>query len=144
MSDQSNDETLHGQCLCGSVRFHGILQTGRGVGLCHCGQCRRWASGPFMAIRFERGVTFDADASLKWFKSSDYGERGFCSDCGSSLFWRVTGGGKDMAISVSTLPDDHGIEIMEHIWVDDQPHWYAFADDTPRLTAAQAIAGSDG
>lgn len=133
---------LTGQCLCGSVRFHGTLKTGRGVGLCHCGQCRRWASGPFMAIRFEEGVTFDADASLKWFQSSAHGERGFCSECGSSLFWREPGS-SEMAISVSTLDDGHGIEIMEHIWVDDKPDWYEFADATPRLTAAQAMAGAE-
>lgn len=130
---------LTGQCLCGSVRFHGVLEKGRGIGLCHCGQCRRWASGPFMAIRFEDGVTFDSEATLKWYASSDYGERGFCSECGSSLFWRAPGDGNSVAISVSTLPDDHGIEIMEHIWVDDQPEWYDFADTTPRRTAADVL-----
>ena len=130
---------LTGQCLCGAVRFHGELQEGRGVGLCHCGQCRRWASGPFMAIRFAGGVILDQDASLKWYRSSEHGERGFCSECGSSLFWREPGGGTDVAISISTLDDGHGIEIMEHIWVDDKPDWYEFADDTPRLTAAQAM-----
>lgn len=92
-----------------------------------------------MAIRFQGGVTFDSDATLKWYKSSKDGERGFCSDCGSSLFWRSPGGGDDMAISVSTLPEDHGIQIMEHIWVDDKPDWYEFADDTPRRTAADVL-----
>ena len=92
-----------------------------------------------MAVRFAEGVVFDADDALKWYRSSEDGERGFCSECGSSLFWRSPGGGNDMAVSVSTLPDDHGLEVMEHIWVDDQPDWYAFADDTPRLTAAEAM-----
>ncbi|MEM9059952.1 MAG: GFA family protein [Pseudomonadota bacterium] len=136
-------EQLNGQCLCGSVRFHGRILPGRGVGVCHCGQCRRWASGPFMAVRFEGGVTFDADESLNWFRSSEHGERGFCNRCGSSLFWRAPGDGVDVAISVSALPEDHGLGIMEHIWVDDQPDWYAFADDTPRLTAADVLGTSD-
>jgi hypothetical protein len=96
-----------------------------------------------MAIRFQDGVSFDSDRALKWFRSSEYGERGFCSDCGSSLFWRAPGDGNDVAISVSTLDDGHGIEIMEHIWIDDKPDWYDFADNTPRKTAAQAMAGGD-
>ena len=128
---------IHGQCLCGAVRFHGTLKLGRGVGLCHCGQCRRWASGPFMAVRFQGGVDFDDDEALGWYRSSDHGERGFCTRCGSSLFWRAPGAGADMAISVSALPEEHGLTIMEHIWVDDKPDWYDFADDTPRLTAQQ-------
>ena len=131
----------NGQCLCGAVRFHGALAAGRGVGVCHCGQCRRWASGPFMAVRMEGGVTFDADEALVWYRSSDHGERGFCSRCGSSLFWRSPGAGNDVAISVSTLPDSHGQQIFEHIWVDDKPGFYDFADDAPRKTAAQAMAG---
>jgi hypothetical protein len=32
---------------------------------------------------------------------------------------------------------------MEHIWIDDKPDWYDFADNTPRKTAAQAMAGGD-
>ena len=133
---------LTGQCLCGAVRFHGVLQPGRGVGLCHCGQCRRWASGPFMAIRFEGGVAFDDETALRWYRSSEHGERGFCSQCGSSLFWREPGAGNDVAISVSTLDDGHGIGIMEHIWVDDKPDWYEFTDDTPRRTAAEVLGNT--
>ena len=135
---------LTGQCLCGDVRFHGALVEDRGVGACHCGQCRRWGGGgPFMAVRMQGGVTFDADGTLRWFASSEHGERGFCATCGSSLFWRSPGAGNDVAINVSALPEDHGKRIHEHIWVDDQPDWYAFADDTPRKTAAQAMGLED-
>jgi hypothetical protein len=27
-------------------------------------------------------------STLKWFRSSETAERGFCSNCGSNLFWR--------------------------------------------------------
>ncbi|MDH3668198.1 MAG: GFA family protein [Paracoccaceae bacterium] len=133
---------INGQCLCGAVRFHGTPVPQRGVGVCHCGQCRRWGGGgPFMAVRMEGGVTFDADETLVWYRSSDAGERGFCGKCGSSLFWRALGAGNDVAINVSTLPEDHGQQIFEHIWVDDQPGWYDFADARPRKTAAECLGG---
>ena len=133
-------ELLKGQCLCGAVKFHGTIAENRGINVCHCGQCRRWGGGgPFMPVRFEGGVVFEDDAALTWFKSSEHGERGFCRVCGSSLFWRAPGAGNDVAINVSTLGDDHGLQLQQHIWVDDQPGWYAFADDAPRLTAAQAM-----
>ena len=95
-----------------------------------------------MPVRFEGGVSFDDDAALTWYKSSEHGERGFCRVCGSSLFWRAPGDGNDVAINVSTLPEDHGLDLFEHIWVDDKPDWYEFADDCPRRTAADVLGGN--
>ncbi len=132
---------LHGQCLCGAVRFRGTPKAARGISVCHCGQCRRWGGGgPFMSVRFEGGVTFEADETLAWFRSSDHGERGFCARCGSSLFWRAPGQGDDVSASAAALPEDHGLQIGAHIWVEDKPGFYEFADDRPRLTAEQATA----
>jgi hypothetical protein len=34
----------------------------------------------------------------------------------------------------------HGQEIVEHIWIDDKPDFYDFADDAPRKTAAECLA----
>lgn len=132
---------LRGQCLCGNVRFHGTPVPGRGIGVCHCGQCRRWASGPFLAMRFEGGVTMDADAALRWYASSEHGERGFCATCGSCLFWRSPGAGSDVAVNVSALPEDHGLTIDEHIWIDDKPGFYDYADTARRRTAADVLGG---
>ena len=134
-------QTISGQCLCGAVAFHGTPLPGRGIDLCHCGQCRRWASGPFTTVRFAGGVVFDREAGLAWFRSSDHGERGFCRDCGSVLFWRMVGAGAEMAVSAGALGEGHGLGVGRHIWVDDKPGWYEFADDAPRLTAAQCLSG---
>jgi hypothetical protein len=129
---------MNGQCLCGAVRFHGEPDTERGVIVCHCGQCRRWAGGgPLMSIRFKGGLSLDADETLVWYRSSEHGERGFCSRCGSSLFWRAPGQGTNASASLGTLPEDHGLEIACHIWVEDKPGWYDFADDKPRWTEAE-------
>lgn len=88
------------------------------------------------------GVTFQADDTLSWYRSSDKGERGFCARCGSTLFWRSPGA-VGISVSANALGDDHGLALTQHIWVDDQPDWYAFADDRPRRTAAQCL-GQDG
>ncbi len=134
---------ITGLCLCGAVQFTGTPVEGRGIHVCHCGQCRRWASGPFMAIRFSSGVTLTKDDGLDWYASSDRGERGFCRHCGSTLFWREPGEARDWAVSVGTLAEGHGQEIVEHIWIDDKPDFYDFADDAPRKTAAQCL-GEEG
>ena len=132
---------LTGQCLCGAVQFTGAPIEGRGIHVCHCGQCRRWGGGgPFMAIRLEGGVSMPESDALVWYVSSDIGERGFCRHCGTSLFWRAPGAGLDIAVNVSSLPEGHGQQISEHIWVDDKPGFYDFIDDAPRKTAAQCLA----
>lgn len=133
---------LTGQCLCGAVQFTGIPVPDRGISVCHCGQCRRWASGPFWAMRMAGGIKLTKDDGLVWFPSSDHGERGFCRNCGTSLFWRKPGTGLDCAVSAGSLAAGHGLTIGAHIWVDDKPGFYEFNDDAPRLTAAQAMARS--
>ena len=129
----------NGQCLCGAVQFSGTPDTDRGISVCHCGQCRRWASGPFWAVRMDGEITLTKDDRLVWHRSSDHGERGFCGLCGSSLFWRKPGAGLDCAVSAGALAEGHGLAIGAHIWVDDQPGFYDFADDAPRKTAAQCL-----
>lgn len=96
-----------------------------------------------MSVRFAEGVTVDQGGTLMWYASSENGERGFCNRCGSSLFWRSPGEARDWAINISSLPEDHGQEIFEHIWVDDQPDWYAFADDKPRKTSVECLGQAD-
>lgn len=135
---------MKGQCLCGAVTFSGEPDRERGITPCHCGQCRRWAGGgPFMSVRCIGGVDLESGAALGWFASSSFGERGYCKTCGSSLFWRATGEPRDWAINVSALPENHGLTIIKHIWADDQPDWYAFADEAPRMTAAQCMGEAE-
>ena len=134
--------TTQGSCLCGAVRFEGTPSP-RGIGVCHCKMCRVQSSGPFFAARMEGGVTLTETRGLKWYDASDVGERGFCTECGSTLFWRSKSAAPgDWAVSAGTLPDDAIGAIFEHIWTDDQPGYYAFADDTPRRTEADCLAGA--
>jgi len=131
-----------GSCLCGAVKFTGT-PSDRGIGVCHCKMCRVQSSGPFFAARMEDGVSLTEQRGLKWYDASDIGERGFCSECGSTMFWRE----KDAApgqwfVSAGTLPDDSIAPIFEHIWNDDKAPYYEFADTTPRRTAAECLGGN--
>ena len=56
------------RCLCGGVQVH-LSSLPDTVGVCHCAMCRRWTSGPWMAVQAPgsdiRGdtleVSFDED-----------------------------------------------------------------------------------
>jgi len=79
-----------GHCLCGDVRFQATLPS-RWVAHCHCTMCQRSGGSAFMTwVGLDEGQCRidDPRGLLRWYRSSDLAERGFCSHCGSSLFFR--------------------------------------------------------
>ena len=79
---------IHGHCVCGAVEII-IKEYSNFVYTCHCDTCRRMNSGPVLSVdpgpkenvEFLRGqekITIYHDEEV---------ERGFCSVCGSTLFW---------------------------------------------------------
>ena len=132
------DKSLSGGCLCGAVRFAAVPEKLE-MDVCHCGMCRKWSGGTFMAVPCT-GVTVDDDASLSVYPSSDWGERVFCRTCGSSLFWRLRGGEGHVAVSLQSFDDVAPFAFTEEIFIDEKPALYAFAGERPRKTGAQVVA----
>ena len=128
-----------GRCLCGGVRFRLVAAPGE-VGVCHCGMCRRMSGGMPAAAAEISPPVFEADESLKWRRSSPWGERGFCAACGTSLFWRPVGEEEGWVVMVGALENPPPLKIARHIFVDEKPDFYDFADDAPRLTGEEWFA----
>lgn len=97
-----------------------------------------------MSVRLAGGVLLLSGAALVWHRSSDWAERGFCGQCGTSLFWRLAGEPADWVVSLNALGDDHGLTIHEHIWADQKPGFYDFSDAMPRVTEAEFLARHHG
>ncbi len=123
-----NDSERHtGSCLCGGVRYE-VRGPLRPVVGCHCVQCRKW-TGHYMAATAARLAEFRvvAGETLRWFRSSDTARRGFCAECGSSLFWQ--GDGRDyVAIAAGTLDGATGLATAGHIFCDFAGDYYAMPD----------------
>ena len=128
----------NGQCLCGGVRFT-AAPVKQEMGVCHCSMCRRWSGGVFMAVECEAVAVAD-DRHLGIYKSSEYGERCFCTTCGSTLFWRMQSGEGHVAVSLQAFEDPGQFAFTSEIFVDEQPSNYAFANKTKRITGEQFIA----
>ncbi len=133
----SDEITAKGQCLCGAVRFE-IAVEEQSVALCHCKMCRQWCGGLPFAM-FNAKVALHEHAQLRWYKSSLWGERGFCGDCGASLFGRMPGA-EWWAVSAAAVDDDFTQQIASHVHADGKPEFYDFADDAPQQTAIQTAA----
>lgn len=121
-----------GSCLCGAVKFR-ISGTLRKVVYCHCEQCRK-TSGHFVAATAcdtER-LEISEDAGLSWYESSDIASRGFCSRCGSSLFWKPAHG-RYVAVMAGTIDTPTGLRSRQHIYVADASDYYELCDGLPQF-----------
>lgn len=131
---------MKGHCLCGHTRFEFDLKQHQ-VSCCHCSMCRRLSGGANMTIQVEaKSLVFTQQQHLKFYASSPWGERGFCGNCGTNLFWRSS----ELNIcninvfTLNELPAD--LIFTQEIYVDHQPSFYSFEQKTERLTEADIIA----
>src|SRR5688500_9346120 len=104
-----------GGCFCGAVRYEtsGPLTS---VTYCHCSKCRRWHghAGAYTAVD-RPAFRLTEERGLKWHAVSAKVRRGFCAECGSSLFFDEEGDPK-MGISAGTLDEPTGIREKAHIF----------------------------
>ena len=129
-----------GGCLCGAIRYT-VEEGPQKISICHCSMCRRWSGGPMMAVHPKKPVRLDAAETLAWFDSSEWAERGFCSRCGTPMFYRLKQAPEELIPTAGSLDDPADVlGISRHIFIDEKPAFYDFADDTPRLTGAEVIA----
>lgn len=130
-----------GKCLCGAVSY-----TAKGLepkmAACHCGMCRRWTGGPYLSIGAS-DITWSGEDKIKTYASSEWAERAFCTECGTSLFYRVTAPGPHEGrfhLAFGTLEDQSGFDMMMEYFIDIKPDAYTFSGDRTRLTEAEVFA----
>lgn len=135
---------MHGKCLCGAVQFTAEPKM-HTAGACHCSMCRRWTAGPFLAIGCGDSVKVQGEENLGIYKSSDWGERCFCKQCGTPLFWRTVPEGMT-GVSINALEDlPTDLSLSHEIFIDDKPGWYGFLSDrSKKMTGAEFIASLQG
>lgn len=123
--------TRRARCLCGAVRvtIRGDLDD---LAACHCSQCRRWSGHVWAAVPVpDDRLTIEGEDHVRWFKSSDTAERGFCATCGSSIFWRAFGSGRT-DVALGCLEPPTGLHLQRHIWTGDKGDYYEIADGVPQ------------
>ncbi|GAB2897833.1 hypothetical protein GCM10027180_29650 [Microbulbifer echini] len=77
-------------------------------------------------------IKITKDDGLAWYKTSDVARRGFCRECGSSLFWEpfnldATG------IIAGSLDGQTGLKTMGHIFVSEKSDFYEINDEYPQF-----------
>ena len=138
----STNAAMTGRCLCGEIRFKAI-PTRKDMGVCHCGMCRRWTGGTFMAVDCGTDVEIENEDKLGVYSSSDWGERIFCSLCGTSLFWRMRDG-SETVVAAQAFDDPGAFAFTSQIYIDEKPGNYDFANETRKMTGDEFLAAIMG
>ena len=128
---------LKGRCMCGAVELSATADEPN-VTACHCEMCRRWASGPFLAVKCY-DVAFDDDDAVQRIRTSDWAERGFCAKCGSNLFYQVVGG-EEYFVSAGLFGDLPTFRMSLQVFTDSRPPYYEFAGETDMMTGEEVFA----
>lgn len=125
-----------GGCLCGAIRYE-ISESPMIKINCHCRMCQQWTGSSMLAA-----ATFDSQAvsytkgTPKLYQSSSVSERGFCSDCGSSMFTRYFSGGvfdNVIHILIGTLDEPDIGEPDCHYGTESEISWMHRDDGIPRV-----------
>jgi hypothetical protein len=118
MTGRPADVRATGRCLCGAVGYsvRGPLRSSAVA--CHCTTCRKFTGGLWVGD------------TLKWYRSSAEAQRGFCANCGSSLFWE----GDDeplWSIAAGSLDEPTGLKLAVHSWTAESADYWSFDPGIP-------------
>ena len=121
-----------GSCLCCAVKYEIHSPLGP-VLACHCIQCRKQTGNYWSSIEVaDRDLKFTTDDRLKLYRSSPAAQRGFCSECGSTLLWKKDGS-DTTSITAGTIDGPTGAQLKGHIFCESADDYYEIAGGAFRL-----------
>jgi hypothetical protein len=131
----------HGSCLCGAVTF-AVEGQPRDVLLCHCTQCRQTSGHFWAAAGADHGtLTVTKGDALVWFQSSAKARRGFCGECGSSLFWEEFGG-DHISFAPGALDGPTGMQVIGEWHLADAGDYYTAPQPSGEVLECGCLCGS--
>jgi len=129
-----SDETQTGGCLCGAVRYR-LASAPFDAGWCHCRTCQLNSGSPAMAfatVPFGDYAVEQGSDVLRTVRSSDFGRRTFCGQCGTPLYVHVDHQADTLDFSVATLDRPEAVAPGFHIFYASRIPWAQAGDDLPR------------
>lgn len=121
-----------GGCLCGAVRYR-LRSRPVDAGYCHCRLCRRSSGAPVQLFAAVPRRDFEwLRGAPRSYRSSSFGERWFCGECGTQLCMQVDHEPDTTDFTVASLDDPVAIRPEFHIWTASRLEWFDTRDALPR------------
>jgi len=125
------------RCLCGAVTIT-VKEINPRFTVCHCESCRAWGGAPFFAVQCGTKVNIEGAENIKMYDSSSWASRGFCTECGTHLFFKFKGSG-EYNMPVGLFRDIKGLEMDMQYFSDQRPSYYCFSNKTKEMTRAEIM-----
>lgn len=135
----TNQQTIRGACLCEAVQFE-VTPPTKWCAHCHCTMCRR-AHGAGVVTWF--GARTDSfhlvagEERLQWYQSSTAARRGFCNQCGSTLFFEGERWPGEIHITRANVAGTIDCEPQAHVFYDLRVEWLEIHDSLRKLGGLQ-------
>lgn len=130
--------TYEGRCLCGQLRYAADPPT-LFFAHCHCQWCREAHGAAFVSwvgLDERRFRLTAGEPLLRWYTSSPQSRRGFCSHCGTTLFFASTLCPGEIHVTRASLAGEIDREPQLHCFYDQHVAWAAVGDDLPRYDSS--------
>ena len=137
MTQEQTLATFTGKCLCGAVSLS-FRHTDPHMSACHCNFCRRWGGGPFLTVECHQAPDIEGAEHITVFRSSDWAERGFCSRCGTHLFYRLTSQ-NFYALPAGLFEKGGDWPFRLQVFIDQKPQNYNFDAGTKTMTGEEVF-----
>ena len=128
---------LTGGCACGAIRYECDAEPLLALN-CHCRDCQRANGTAFAAIVRVSAAAFKVtkDAPKFYTVTGDSGNqvsRGFCPECGSPLFSRLSGMPDVVGVRVGSLDDPSRYHPTMDIFVTSAQPWDYMNPELPKF-----------
>ena len=125
---------LTGGCMCGAVRYE-LNSAPFDCGWCLCRTCQLTSGAPGMVFATvpvgDFAWTKGADL-VRTVKSSSFGHREFCGECGTPFAMKVDHQPETVDFSVATLDEPDRVPPGFYIFWGSKIAWFDPGDDLPR------------
>lgn len=125
----SKTRGIRGGCLCGSCRYE---STGEPINVraCHCHRCQKATGAPFYARVLVSRDTVEMSGPVRWFDAGTSVRRGFCTECGTTLFSERPNDNV-IGLTMGSLDEPNAFSPSEHIWTSSKQQWIKLDDGLP-------------
>lgn len=124
---------MQGGCLCGAVRYE-VKNFESNIANCFCNMCQKSsgsAFATFASVKAENFRWISGENKIQVYQSSKIASRGFCSCCGSNLYYLPTEAGAFYEIAFGTLDEEPEQKPNANIFCESKKRWSKDVEDLP-------------
>ena len=90
-----------------------------------------------LAVDCNDEVFFEGEENISIYDSSDWAQRGFCSKCGTHLFYKLK---QPLKYVMPAGLFDHEFEFDHQIFIEEKPGYYGFSNKTHDMPGEEVFA----